>query len=75
MKCHILAHFRPISEYFDLLRLLEKCGEAPHPAKTLGLFEYVAKYRYGKCEFSVLTVLTVTLLRRIFKIIINKYGL
>jgi hypothetical protein len=37
MKCHILAHFRPISEYFDLLRLLEKCGEAPHPAKTLGL--------------------------------------
>ena len=37
IKCHILAHFRPISEYFDLLRLLEKCGEAPHPAKTIGL--------------------------------------
>ena len=39
IKCHILAHFRPISEYFDLLRLLEKCGEAPHPAKSIGLSE------------------------------------
>jgi hypothetical protein len=40
IKCHILAHFRPISEYFDLLRLLEKCGEAPHPAKTIGLHKH-----------------------------------